>query len=646
MHRHLNAYKTRHVLSFFVEHLSGVEYNMMASDGAAARQHVAQVAREARESCETLKQISFKSNSHVLAIIPFSGSLGVENTRQHLRSADVNDDHLLATVCSTRAHVQRVVVGACTDWSRAAYGNKTDAEHAETLLRSNGYDVDVLHLNCQHPRYLVYRLLRETKRILAASPSLMYVYYTEADQVLHLPNHDLDDMIDAMRMHVPNGYLAPNRLEEIYRGRGNQRGPCCFAWGDRLYSLPNWCGNSVKEQLVEAKHCWNAPKLHPRIVAPAQPAPPYLERILPTFRSTATNDTGVEPLMVYVEKNDGFLPPKVLMRPECVDVANSRMFSHRDGFIRCEIECPVACILSNRKEDRSAADAVVLKTIPNDIASWNTSAAQKRFLWHSEYEEPVMWDRDVISKFDAVMHPHRTATIKLMSHDNKYFAEHELGYRANASDIDLSPLACRGVHETRSARTELMSFIQSNCLEKRRRLVEMLTKHVEIASYGTCMNNRAQPAGARGTIYDQKILLASEHKFCLIIENRFPTDDWVTEKIYHGLRSGCVPVYFGARYIDEYLPCEHCIIKGSDYSDHRALAREMNRLDKNATAYAEYLTWKELPFAWTWMMQASKRFFGCAVCAFTRDMRQGRAPRKRIWNVVQGRWVDMQDDTR
>ena len=62
------------------------------------------------------------------------------------------------------------------------------------------------------------------------------------------------------------------------------------------------------------------------------------------------------------------------------------------------------------------------------------------------------------------------------------------------------------------------------------------------------------------------------YRFCFAFEN---TDEigYVSEKFFHALASGCVPVYMGASDIDLYLPAPNAVIHANDFSDAAALGR-------------------------------------------------------------------------
>jgi hypothetical protein len=62
------------------------------------------------------------------------------------------------------------------------------------------------------------------------------------------------------------------------------------------------------------------------------------------------------------------------------------------------------------------------------------------------------------------------------------------------------------------------------------------------------------------------------YRFCFAFEN---SDEigYVSEKFFHALASGCLPVYMGASDVDLYLPTRNAIIHANDFSDAAALGR-------------------------------------------------------------------------
>jgi hypothetical protein len=116
--------------------------------------------------------------------------------------------------------------------------------------------------------------------------------------------------------------------------------------------------------------------------------------------------------------------------------------------------------------------------------------------------------------------------------------------------------------------------------------------HLDVHSYGRCLNNRALLADAgRAT----KLELLASYKFNLAFENAV-APDYVTEKFFDPLEAGCVPVYLGAPNIEAFAPADHCYLTTADFESPRALAEHLLRLNEDDAAYAEYLEWKKQPF--------------------------------------------------
>jgi tryptophanyl-tRNA synthetase len=68
--------------------------------------------------------------------------------------------------------------------------------------------------------------------------------------------------------------------------------------------------------------------------------------------------------------------------------------------------------------------------------------------------------------------------------------------------------------------------------------------------------------------------------------------DYVTEKVYDALAAGCVPIYYGAPNIGNYIPAASSIVDYSRLGSAAALLAELERLAANQTAYEEKLAWK------------------------------------------------------
>jgi hypothetical protein len=84
-----------------------------------------------------------------------------------------------------------------------------------------------------------------------------------------------------------------------------------------------------------------------------------------------------------------------------------------------------------------------------------------------------------------------------------------------------------------------------------------------VDAYGACLHNRNFPDGDKGI--KSKLSTIGKYRFVITFENSNERD-YVTEKIFHALHVGSVPIYMGAPNIDEFLPHPLAAIKASDYS--------------------------------------------------------------------------------
>merc|ERR1719401_1720101 len=83
---------------------------------------------------------------------------------------------------------------------------------------------------------------------------------------------------------------------------------------------------------------------------------------------------------------------------------------------------------------------------------------------------------------------------------------------------------------------------------------------------------------------------SSKHMFFFAAENS-NCAYYHTEKVYHGLLSGSIPVYNGnPETIDKYVP-KGSIIKVSDFKDSSELAQHLLRVASNETLYNSYFAW-------------------------------------------------------
>lgn len=155
------------------------------------------------------------------------------------------------------------------------------------------------------------------------------------------------------------------------------------------------------------------------------------------------------------------------------------------------------------------------------------------------------------------------------------------------------------------ARKDSLLFLHSNCNNNinRTKLFDQLSKLLKLDSPGSCRHNVDVatllpqcvdfPHSGK-TVWAQKECLLHHYKFYLAIENSRDID-YVTEKLWQGLRAGSVPVYLGAPNIRDFLPHPDAAVLIDDFSSLAELAAYIKNASINETLYNRHLKWKREP---------------------------------------------------
>lgn len=85
----------------------------------------------------------------------------------------------------------------------------------------------------------------------------------------------------------------------------------------------------------------------------------------------------------------------------------------------------------------------------------------------------------------------------------------------------------------------------------------------------------------------EKTAILKTYRFCICFENSVQFKGYVTEKIFCCFAAGCVPVYYGATNIEEYIP-KNCYVDYRDFSNDEELYQHLKNMPKDI--FEEYLT--------------------------------------------------------
>lgn len=84
---------------------------------------------------------------------------------------------------------------------------------------------------------------------------------------------------------------------------------------------------------------------------------------------------------------------------------------------------------------------------------------------------------------------------------------------------------------------------------------------------------------------DRKLETLRQYKFSICYENAQMIPGYITEKIFDSFVAGCVPVYWGAPNIEDYVP-KNCFIDRRNFSNHEDLYKFL--IGISGSQYAEY----------------------------------------------------------
>jgi len=77
-----------------------------------------------------------------------------------------------------------------------------------------------------------------------------------------------------------------------------------------------------------------------------------------------------------------------------------------------------------------------------------------------------------------------------------------------------------------------------------------------------------------------KINLLSNFKYCICFENITNVKSYITEKLFDCFKAGCVPIYWGASNITNYIP-KDCFIDFREFRNYDNLLKYLDSIDEN-----------------------------------------------------------------
>ena len=239
-----------------------------------------------------------------------------------------------------------------------------------------------------------------------------------------------------------------------------------------------------------------------------------------------------------------------------------------------KVECDIPCVFTwNESMVRNYTDAYFWGTRPEngcDSHSLN---------FYSTMESPVRFPYEYPQKL-------RKAGYNIL-------ATMELD-----SDIPIPYLTKKIFEDLRNSKVYpkredvMMSFFLSNCNAKERLeyLEELIKNNVTYHSFGKCLHNM-DVAKVSKLKKNPKGDVIKHYKFYFCFENSV-YKDYVTEKVYHALLAGTVPIYYGAPNFADFVP-KNSVIDARAFSSPKELAEYIIMLSNNETEYNKYHAWRK-----------------------------------------------------
>jgi Glycosyltransferase family 10 (fucosyltransferase) C-term/Concanavalin A-like lectin/glucanases superfamily len=274
------------------------------------------------------------------------------------------------------------------------------------------------------------------------------------------------------------------------------------------------------------------------------------------------------------------------------------------GYTIAKEQCSVECEWTRDKRSVMDADVVMFDPCASGPSEWRQVVVHlpekrvaQRWMYFT-YEQPVyfplMLEADYMNRFDDKM----TYALDSLQHVS-FMCPWGVGVPASGDDEAawLRPPSAK-------SDGHMVAFMASNCggggASERTEFVGELMRHIDVHSYGRCLNNRENPeesepgwdARGLGEMMKRKVRLIAKYRFFLAFENNYVIGDYVTEKLATALLAGTVPVYRGTATVEHWMPGDGAFIDANDFETPRALADFLLAVAADKKRFDSYFEWK------------------------------------------------------
>jgi len=144
-------------------------------------------------------------------------------------------------------------------------------------------------------------------------------------------------------------------------------------------------------------------------------------------------------------------------------------------------------------------------------------------------------------------------------------------------------------------------FIYANSISFRDDFFKKLSTYKRVDAPGVCMNNmhpindhNSPTNSRRSASWRSEIIdFMKDYKFAITFENS-SSPGYTTEKIYHALYAGCIPIYWGNPYVEKDIDAKW-FINYHRYNKFRDLLKRIVEIDNDDDLCSSYLEEKKIP---------------------------------------------------
>lgn len=306
--------------------------------------------------------------------------------------------------------------------------------------------------------------------------------------------------------------------------------------------------------------------------------------------------------VVIWNKIRGFLD---WLRPDFVSSARER--------------CATECVVSSDRQRLSHADGVIFHAKTHSTTDFprKKPPGTQYLLVSLEQEKyaPLLRQRNYMSRFDGILTFNLNSTLPMITVHPHWNADHYF-------EAQMQPWKMK---------LDAASAFISNCrnagAQDRLDFLKRLMNQYPVHSYGRCLHNKNEPAAEKGQQRgESKRRTLANYKFYLAFENDGSSKDYVSEKVYDAILAGTLPVYRGTETVKKLLPAPDAVVHVADFDDDPLrVARHLQYLTRNQSAYNSYFRWREKPrdqpavrasFQTILDMTAYKYTALCRICAY------------------------------